>query len=231
MLKPHLRRCWCIPPDADAEFVARMEDVLDVYCRPYDPRWPQVCLDEQPVQLVGETRVPLPPAPGRPECYDYEYERHGTANIFLWVEPLAGRRHVPVTERRTAVDWAHLFQKLVDVQYPEAEGIRLVLDNLNTHRIASLYAAFPPEEARRLARKLELHYTPKHGSWLNIAEIELSALTRQRLGRRFGDFAALAAAVAAWEQERNQRQKGVDWRFATADARIKLKRLYPQIKA
>jgi len=188
-------------------------------------------MDEQPVQLVKETRTPIPGGPGKPEQYDFEYERNGTANLFLFVEPLAGRRQVNVTARRTALDWAHQIQELVELHYAEAEGIRLVMDNLNTHTIASLYEAFPPEQARRLARKLDIHHTPKHGSWLNIAEIELAALSKQCLNRRIGDRRTLASEVVAWESNRNQRQKGVDWRFTTKDARIKLKRLYPQIQA
>lgn len=208
-----------------------MEDVLEVYHLPYDPQWPQVCMDEQPIQLIKETRMPIPAGPGKPEQYDYEYERSGTANIFMFVEPLGGWRHVNVTAHRTSVDWAHQIRELVDVHYPETEGIRLVMDNLNTHTVASLYEAFPAQEARRLAQKLEIHYTPKHGSWLNIAEIELSAMTRQCLNRRIPDRATLTSEVAAWEQERNGRQKGVDWRFTTKNARIKLKRLYPQIES
>lgn len=208
-----------------------MEDVLEVYHLPYDPQWPQVCMDEQPIQLIKETRTPIPAGPGKPEQYDYEYERSGTANIFLFVEPLGGWRHVNVTAHRTSVDWAHQIRELVDVHYPETEGIRLVMDNLNTHTVASLYEAFPAQEARRLAQKLEIHYTPKHGSWLNIAEIELSAMTRQCLNRRIPDRATLTSEVAAWEHERNGRQKGVDWRFTTKNARIKLKRLYPQIES
>jgi hypothetical protein len=230
-LKPHLRACWCIPPDANAAFVACMEDILEVYCLPYDATWPQVCMDEQPVQLVKETRIPIPARAGKPEQYDYQYERQGTANIFLFVEPLKGKRHVNVTAQRTSVDWAHQIRELVDVHYPDVEGIRLVLDNLNTHTIASLYQAFPPTEARRLAQKLEIHYTPKHGSWLNIAEIELAALTKQCLNRRIPDHTTLTAEVTAWQQKRNDYQKGVDWRFTTEDARIKLKRLYPQIES
>ncbi len=208
-----------------------MEDVLEVYHLPCDPQWPQICMDEQPVQLLKETRSPIPAAPGKPQQYDYEYERAGTANIFMFVEPLGSWRHAEVTERRTAVDWAHQIRELVDVHYPETEGIRLVMDNLNTHTVASLYEAFPAEEARRLAQKLEIHYTPKHGSWLNIAEIELSAMTRQCLNRRIPDRTTLTSEVATWEQERNGRQKGVDWRFTTKDARIKLKRLYPNIES
>jgi hypothetical protein len=208
-----------------------MEDILEVYCLPYDSTWPQVCMDEQPVQLVKETRIPIPARAGKPEQYDYEYERQGTANIFLFVEPLKGKRHVNVTAQRTSVDWAHQIRELVDVHYPDVEGIRLVLDNLNTHTIASLYEAFPPTEARRLAQKLEIHYTPKHGSWLNIAEIELAALTKQCLNRRIPDHTTLTAEVTAWQQKRNDYQKGVDWRFTTEDARIKLKRLYPHIES
>jgi len=206
-----------------------MEDVLDVYVRPYDPRFPQVCMDETSKQLVGETRVPIPAAPGRPVRYDDEYERQGVSNRFLFVEPLRGWRQVTVTDRRTKTDWAHAIQQVVDVHYPEAERIVLVLDNLNTHGLGSLYEAFPPEEARRLSRKLELHYTPKHGSWLNIAEIELSVLNGQCLDRRIPEQAELAQAVAQWTQDRNTARRTVDWRFTTADARIKLKRLYPSL--
>jgi len=206
-----------------------MEDVLDVYVRPYDPRFPQVCMDETSKQLVGETRVPIPAAPGRPVRYDYEYERQGVSNLFLFVEPLRGWRQVTVTDRRTKTDWAHAIQQVVDVHYPEAERIVLVLDNLNTHGLGSLYEAFPPEEARRLSRKLELHYTPKHGSWLNIAEIELSVLNGQCLDRRIPEQAELAQEVAQWTQDRNTARRTVDWRFTTADARIKLKRLYPSL--
>lgn len=207
-----------------------MEDVLDVYCLPYDPTIAQVCMDEQPQQLIRETRRPLPAEPGQPERVDYEYERNGTANLFLFVEPLGGWRHVAVTERRTAVDWAHQIRDLVDVHYPHAKRIRLVMDNLNTHKMASLYEAFQPAEARRVAQRLEIHYTPKHGSWLNIAEIELSALTRQCLDRRIPDIETLREETQAWEVERNTQQTGVDWQFTTAEARTKLKRLYPQIQ-
>jgi hypothetical protein len=205
-----------------------MEDVLDVYERPYDPRFPQVCLDELHVQLIGETRTPLPAAPGRPARVDYEYVRNGTANLFLWVEPLAGRRHVRVTDRRTKQDWAHCLRDLVD-RYPDAERIVLVMDNLNTHVAAALYETFPAAEARRLRQKLEVHYTPKHGSWLNIAEIELSVLARQCLTRRIPDRDTLSAETAAWERDRNARQSTIAWRFTTPDARIKLHRLYPSL--
>jgi len=207
-----------------------MEDVLDLYCQPYDPKLPVVCMDEQPRQLVKETRRVIPPRPGRPVRVDYEYERGGTANLFLFVEPLAGRRHVQVTKRRTRVHWAHQIRDLVDGHYRQAECIRLVLDNLNIHTIASLYQAFTPAEARRLARRLDLHHTPKHGSWLNIAEVELSALTQQCLNRRVPDMETLRRQTQAWTDERNAKQKGVDWQFTTDDARIKLKRLYPEIQ-
>lgn len=219
-----------IPPDGNAEFVAAMEDVLEVYHRPYDPKRPVVCLDEASKQLVKETRVPIPATRGRPATSDYEYERNGTANLFMTFEPLAGRRRVKVTERRTAVDYARVVRELVDVHYPDAEKIVLVQDNLNTHRPASLYEAFPPEEARRIIEKLEIHYTPKHGSWLDMAETELSVLSRQCLDRRIPDRPTLAAEVAAWELDRNAAECKVDWHFTTADARIKLKRLYPVIE-
>jgi hypothetical protein len=206
-----------------------MEDTLDVYERPYDPRFPQVCLDETSKQLIGEVRTPLPSAPGTPARQDYEYERRGVANLFVVTEPLRGWRHVTVTDQRTAVDFAQVIKDLVDVRYPEAERIVLVLDNLNTHTPASLYAAFPPEEAHRLAAKLEWHYTPKHGSWLNIAEIEFSVLARQCLDRRIADKSVLKGEVALWQARRNRAGTGVRWRFTTADARIKLHRLYPSI--
>lgn len=204
-----------------------MEDVLSVYTRPYDPRRPQVCFDEMPKQLLAHTREPLLAAPGQPRREDYEYERRGTANLFLWYEPLAGRRHVAVTERRTMLDWAHCIKDLVDVHYPNAERIVLVLDNLNTHTPASLYAAFEPAEAKRIADKLEIHYTPKHGSWLNVAEIELAILSTQCVGQRIETIELLTEEVAAWEEARNAAGTGVDWRFTTEDARIKLKHLYP----
>ena len=219
-----------IPPEADAAFVCAMEDVLEVYARPYDPRRPQVCLDECSKQLVAETRVPLPAEPGQPERHDYEYERRGTANLFMLSEPLAGKRHVKVTERRTAVDFALVIRDLLDVHYPEAETVVLVMDNLNTHTPASLYKAFAPEEARRLVGRLEVHHTPKHGSWLDMAEIELGVLATQCLDRRIGDMETLAREVAAWQARRNAAACKVDWRFTTADARIKLKRLYPSIE-
>ncbi len=206
-----------------------MEDVLDVYVRPYNPRFPQVCMDETSKQLVGETRQPIPAAPGRPRRCDYEYERHGVSNLFLFVEPLRGWRQVSVTNRRTMRDWAHAVKELVDVHYPAAERIVLVMDNLNIHGLGSLYETFPPDEAKRISRRLEIHYTPKHGSWLNIAEIELSVLSRQCLDRRIPAQTELAQAVAQWTHDRNTAQRTVDWRFTTADARIKLKHLYPSL--
>ncbi len=221
---------WCIPPKANAAFVAQMEDVLAVYRRPYDPRRPQVCMDELHKQLLGAVTPPLPLLAGQPQRDDYEYVRHGTANLFMLCEPLRGWRAVTVTQRRTKIDWAHCIKELVDVHYPDAARIVLVLDNLSTHTTASLYEAFPPAEARRIAERLEIHYTPKHGSWLNTAEIELSVLCRQCLDRRIEDRATLTEEVAVWNEERNATGKGVDWRFTTADARIKLKHLYPSIE-
>jgi DDE superfamily endonuclease len=222
---------WVIPPAQSGEFVAHMEDVLEVYHQPYDPQVPLVCMDEQPVQLIKEVRQPLPAKAGQPERYDYEYERNGAATIFIFTEPLRGVRMVSVREHKTAVDWATEVQQLLDRQYPEADRIRLVCDNLNTHGIGSLYEAFPPEQARRLAARLEIHHTPKHGSWLNIAELELRALTLQCLDRRIPDLETLREETQQWEQRRNASQKGVDWQFSTHDARIKLKRLYPQMQS
>ena len=207
-----------------------MEDILDVYERPYDPRFPQVCFDECSKQLVGEVRPPLPPAPRQPAREDYEYVRNGVANLFMLTEPLRGWRHVTVTDQRTAIDFAHVIRALVDVHYPDAERIVLVLDNLNTHTPASLYQAFPPAEAKRLADKLEIHYTPKHGSWLDMAEIELSILARQYLDQRIPDKATLKGGIALWQAKRNLAGTGINWRFTTADARIKLHRLYPPIQ-
>jgi hypothetical protein len=222
---------WCIPPECNAEFVCAMESVLEVYQRPYDPRFPVVCMDETSKQLVAETRRPLPPSPGQPTRYDYEYERHGAANIFLFTEPLGGWRHAIVTQRHTRVDWALQVRELLDVHYPHAQRLTLICDNLNVHNFASLYEAFPPEEARRLMARLELVHTPKHGSWLNIAEIELNVLTRQCFSQMIGDVGVLVEQVAAWESERNAKQKGVDWQFTATNARIKLKRLYPKIQS
>ena len=218
------------PAGGQWDFVWRMEDVLEVYTRPYDPRRPLVCFDETSKQLLRDARAGQLPAPGRPACVDYEYEREGVVNLFLCCEPLAGRRWVDVTARRTRRDWAQQIQQLVDVRYPDAERIVLVMDHLNTHTPGALYDVFPPAEAKRLADKLEIHYTPKHGSWLNIAEIEFSVLSRQCLDRRVPDAATLTREVAAWQQRRNAAARPVDWRFTTADARIKLKRLYPSLQ-
>lgn len=230
-MKPHLRKCRVIPPEQNAEFVAHMEDVPELYRREYDAGIPVICMDGQPRQLIAEIRKVIPPEPGKPERADYEYERNGTAEIFMFTEPLSGWRHVSVREHRTATDWAHEVRDLSEIHYPEAERIRLVCDNLNTHKIASFYKIFPPDEARRLINRLEIHHTPKHGSWLNIAEIELSALTTQCLDRRIPDIETLRRETEAWEQKRNELQKGVIWQFRTEDARIKLKRLYPQLQA
>jgi hypothetical protein len=207
-----------------------MEDVLEVYTRPYDPRYPQVCMDEVSKQLLRDTRTPLPMEPGRVERQDYEYERGGVVNLFLFCEPLRGKRWIDVTERRTKTDWAHQIKELVDIRYREAERIVLVMDNLNTHTPASLYEAFEPQEARRLAEKLEIHYTPKHGSWLNMAEIELSVLSRQCLDRRVPNFESLEAEAVAWQERRDAASSKIEWRFTTEDARIKLKRLYPSLQ-
>ncbi len=206
-----------------------MEDVLEVYTRPYDPRYPQVCLDETSTQLLVDNRTVLPMKPGVSSRFDYEYVRQGVANLFMCYEPLRGIRHVMVRERRTKADWAACIKELVELHYPEADKITLVMDNLNTHTPGALYEVFAPQEARRLAERLEIHYTPKHGSWLDMAEIELSVLARQCLGRRIGSMDALRQEVAAWEQRRNSQGSAIDWRFATADARIKLKHLYPLI--
>jgi transposase len=207
-----------------------MEDILDLYAQPLDEQHPLVCMDETSKQLLGEVREPLPLQPGQPLRYDSEYERHDVNNLFLAFAPLLGWREVTVTERRTKLDWAHFVKDLVDVHFPEADTITLVMDNLNTHKIASLYEAFEPVEARRIARKLVLHYTPKHGSWLNMAEIEFSALSRQCLNRRIPNTEILKSEVHAWANERNSYRTSVNWRFTNADARITLKHLYPQIQ-
>lgn len=206
-----------------------MENVLEVYKRPHRSRRPLVCLDEANKQLVKETRLPLPLKPGEAERYDYEYERKGSSNLFMLFAPLEAWRHIEVTDRRTKLDWAHCIKNLVDFHFPEAETITVVQDNLNTHKPASLYEAFAPKEARRLLNKLEFIYTPKHGSWLNMAEIELSVLAKQCLDRRIPDQKSLADETAAWERERNQQASTVNWRFTTDDARIKLSKLYPSI--
>jgi hypothetical protein len=222
---------WCIPPEKNAEFVCCMENVLETYRQPYSADEPVLCMDEVSVQLIGETRQEIPMAPGEPVRCDYEYERKGTANIFMVCEPLKGFRQVTVSERRTRMDWAKLIREVVDDIYPHAKRIKLVMDNLNTHGFASLYEAYEPAEARRIMKRLEIIHTPKHGSWLNMAEIELSVLTRQCLSRRIGDVVELKREVATWESERNRAQTGVDWQFTAEDARIKLKRLYPKVQS
>ena len=206
-----------------------MEDVLEVYQLPYDPDYPVVCMDESCKQMIGEVHEPIPCTPGKPERIDDEYVRNGVAEIFMEVEPLAGKRHVQITEHRTKKDWAMQIKQMLDVRYPDAAKVRLVMDNLNTHSIASLYEAFEPEEARRLAQRLDIHYTPKHGSWLNMAEIELSALKGQCLDRRIPNMALMQGEVTAWEKDRNNNAKKIIWQFTTSDARIKLRRLYPQL--
>lgn len=204
-----------------------MEDVLEVYARPYDPEYPQVCMDELSKQLIGEVRVPVPVMPGQPMKYDSEYERNGTANIFFAIEPINGRKIISVTQRRTKIDWAVFMRTLIDEHYPDAKKIILVCDNLNTHTPASFYEAFSPEEARRLTEKIEFHYTPKHGSWLDMAEIGLSVLSRQCLNRRIPDMETLRKEVSAWEEADRKKPVKIEWRFTTPDARIKLKKLYP----
>jgi transposase len=228
-LKPWLREEWCIPPKENAQFVYHMEDVLDVYQRPFDPRYPLVCFDETPVQLVRETRQAIPMKIGQPERWDYEYHRQGTANLFMFFAPLHNWRHVEVTAQRTKKDWAKCMHDLVYVHFPNAERCVLVEDNLNTHDPAALYEVFPPAQAKGILDRLEFHFTPKHGSWLNMAEIELSVLSRQCLHRYIASQAMLIREGAAWEVDRNNSGATVDWRFTTADARIKLKRLYPII--
>ena len=221
---------WCIPPEQDAAFVCQMEQVLEVYRRPFDPRRPVVCMDEQPKQLIAEARRPIAAAPGRPARFDYEYTREGTCVVWMFVEPLGGGRDVRASGTKTAVDWAEQIRRLVDdPRYAGAERITLVCDNLSTHALASLYKAFAPAEALRIARRLELVYTPKHGSWLNIAESELSALTRQCLDRRIAALSEVAEEAHAWRDDRNTKQVGVEWHFTTEDARVKLRHLYPKI--
>jgi len=219
-----------IPPAASGEFVARMEDVLEVYHRPFDPRRPLICIDELPVQLVGESRLPLPAAPGRLERFDYEYVRNGTANLFMVFEPLLGWRAVQATERRTLKDLAEVLRWLAEDVHDDARRLVLVTDNLNTHGPGCLYEAFAPARARAIAERLEWHYTPRHGSWLNMAEIELAALSKQCLGRRIGALEELRGEVAAWEGERNERAVEARWQFTTARARVKLHRLYPSFQ-
>jgi transposase/predicted DNA-binding protein len=229
-LKPWLKEQWCIPPKKNAEFVYHMEDILDVYHLPYDPKRPQICMDEGSKQLLSDKRERLPMKKGKPERYDNEYQRHGTVSVFMACEPLAGKRVVTVSKRRTKKDWAYFMRELIDQHYPDAEKIVLVMDNLNTHTPSCFYEVFTPQEARRLTEKLEIHYTPKHGSWLNMAEIELSVLARQALSDRIPTFEQAQQTVAVWKAQRDQAVVTIDWRFTAADARIKLKHLYPVIK-
>ena len=219
-----------IPPKQNAEFVANMENVLEIYKMPYNSAIPVICMDEQPTQLIKETRMKMTLEPGKPERVDYEYERNGTAANFMFTEPLGSWRKVNVRQQKTSIDWAYEIKELLDKDYPQAHKVVLVCDNLNTHKIASLYEAFDPHEALRLAKRLEIHYTPKHGSWLNVAEIELSVFTKQCLDRRIPDMTTLQQEAKAWYRKRNSNQKAVDWQFTTDDARVKLKRLYPQIQ-
>ncbi len=229
-LKPWIKKQWCIPTAPDAEFVYHMEDVLQVYTRPYDPARPQVCMDEVNTQLLADTREAWPMEPGKPVREDYEYERQGVCNIFLACEPLAGKRYTMVAAQRTKQEWAQFIRQLADSYYPTADKIVLVMDNLNTHTLAALYEVFPVAEARRLCQRFEVHYTPKHASWLNMAEIELSALDRQCLSQRLSSLEMAQRQVAAWTSSRNQQQVTINWRFTAADACIKLKHLYPSIQ-
>lgn len=229
-LKPWLVKEWCIPPKCNAEFVCRMEEVLEVYKRPYNPKNPVVCMDELTKQLIKETRIPIPAKEGSVEKFDTEYERNGTANVYLYVEPLKAKYFTKVTKTKTAVDWAYTIREMVDVKYKDADKITLVLDNLNTHVGASLYKVFSPQEARRLLDKIEFVYTPKHGSWLNIAEIGLSILSRQCLDRRIEDFELLSKEIEVWTDQSNNEEKMINWQFKTQDARIKLKKLYPTLQ-
>ena len=222
-----MKKQWCIPAQQSGEFVARMEDILDTYSLPYDPEIPLICMDEKPVQLLGEHIEAIGMKPGSPKKEDFQYIRNGTCSIFMFSEPLAGWRHVCAQEHRTKLDWAAQIKELLEVYYPNTAKVRLVMDNLNTHSIGSLYEAYSPDVARSLAQRLEIHYTPKHGSWLNIAEIELSVLTMQCLNRRIGDLHSLRKEISAWEKSRNSAQKSVDWQFSTFNARGKLKHLYP----
>lgn len=222
---------WVIPPNSDSEFVACMEDVLDTYSMPYDLSVPVVCMDEQPVQLLKETQIPIPATVNHPQRVDYEYERAGTASIFMFTEPLAGWRKVNVRSQRTKIDWALEMEELLRTKYSDAKKIILVCDNLNTHTRGAFYEAFPAEKAREIVKRIEFRYTPKHGSWLNISENELSAMTRQCVhNRRIGDIDTLRAEVEAWATATNTKQKGVDWQFTINDARRKLKSIYPRIK-
>ena len=229
-LKPWLKTCWVIPPKENADFVCAMEDILEVYQRPYAKDEVLVCMDETSKQQIKETRVPLTLRAGSSEKYDYEYERNGVSNLFMLSAPLEGWRHVKVTNRHTKQDWAQLIKELVDEHFPDKKII-LVMDNLNTHKLGSLYATFAPEEARRISERLEIHYTPKHGSWLDMAEIEIGVLSRQCLNRRIPDQETLRSEIAAWQEQRNNEGICVNWRFTTEDARVKLKSLYPSIQS
>jgi hypothetical protein len=228
-LKPWRKAQWCIAT-VGSDFVWRMEAVLDLYAQPYDPRYPQVCFDERPVQLLSDVLPPVPPQPGQPRRYDYEYERKGTANLFVFSQPLTGWREVKATAQRKQTDFARCMQELVDIHFPNAEQIRLVLDNLNTHTPAALYEAFAPKEARRILRKLAFYYTPKHGSWLNMAEIEISILARQCLKQRIGSLQQLQEVVQWWTTQRNALQAIIHWCFDVTAARTKLVRLYPSLE-
>jgi hypothetical protein len=229
-IKPWRKSMWCIPK-VDADYVAHMEDVLDLYAEAADPRRPVVCFDESPVQLIGEARQPIPAKPGRIERYDYEYRRNGTANLFVFIDVNRAWRKVKVTEQRTAKDFAECMRELVDVHYPKADRIRVVLDNLSTHKAGALYQAFPPDEARRVLRRLEFHHTPKHASWLNMVEIEIGVLSQQCLDRRIDSFARLVNETAAWEKRRNAERARINWMFTTENAREKLGRAYPKLPA
>jgi hypothetical protein len=224
-----LKQQWCIQEKASAAFVCSMEEILELYKRPYDPNKLLICMDETSKQLVKETRQTIRAKPGQPARYDYENERNGVCNIFMFYEPFGGKRYVSITERRTKKDWAFQIKELLDVHCPNTEQIVLVMDNLNTHKGSSLYETFLPEEARRLLNRLEMHYTPKHASWLNIAEIELRVLSSQCLNRRIPDKQTLEKEVQAWQKQRNFQNAKVDWQFSTEDARIKLKKLYPTL--
>lgn len=229
-LKPWRRDMWCIPK-VDAEYVARMEDVLDLYGQDPDPGRPVVCFDESPNQLIGEVRAPIPAEPGQPERYDYEYRRNGTLNLFVFLDAHRPWRHVKVTDRRTANDFAKCMRDLVDVHFPQAECIRVVLDNLSTHSVAALYQTFPPAEARRVARRLEFHYTPKHASWLNMVEIEIGVLRNQCLDRRIGCRKTMETEIAAWQHQRNASRARINWMFSAENARTKMARAYPALDA
>jgi transposase len=229
-IKPWRKSMWCIPK-VDADYVAQMEDVLDLYAEAADPLQPVVCFDESPIQLIGEVRQPIPAKPGRVERYDYEYRRNGTANLFMLIDVNRPWRKVKVTEQRTAKDFAECMREIVDVHYPEADRIRVVLDNLSTHKAGALYQAFPPDEARRVLRRIEFHHTPKHASWLNMVEIEIGVLSQQCLDRRIDSHARLVSETAAWEKRRNAERARINWMFTTENARAKLERAYPKVSA